>query len=199
MPATRNGNLRRRIAADAARILAESGDHNYSRAARKAAERLGCRDPRQLPSNSEIEQALREYQQLFRGEEQAGALQQLRQQAREAMEGLQAFRPRLVGPVLIGTADRYSRIELHLFCDSPEQIVFHLMELHIPWRDGEKRLLYPQGVARRQPLFRFQAGGADIELIWFPLKELHHPPLSPLDNRPLQRASLEQLRSLLER
>lgn len=198
MPAAKNGNLRRRIAVDAARILAESGDHNYSRAGRKAAERLGYRDPRQLPSNSEIEQALREHQQLFRGEEQAGILRQLRQLAREAMETLQAFKPRLVGPVLAGTADRHSRIELHLFCDSPEQIIFHLMELRIPWRDGEKRLHYPQGVVRRQPLFRFQAGESEIELVWFPRNEMHHSPLSPLDHRPLQRASLSRLRSLLE-
>jgi hypothetical protein len=198
VPANRNGNLRRRIAVDAARILAESGDHQYAKAGRKAAERLGCRDPRQLPSNSEIEQALREHQQLFRGPEQAGELLRLRQLALEAMESLQTFNPRLAGPVLAGTADHHSRIELHLFCDSPEQIVFHLMEQRIPWRDGEKRLRYPQGVVRRQPLFRFQAGGTEIELIWFPLNELRHPPLSPLDNRPLQRASLNQLRSLME-
>ena len=194
----RSGNLRRRIAVDAARILVESGDHNYSKAGRKAAERLGCRDLRQLPSNSEIEQALREHQQLFRGEEQAGALQRMRQLALEAMESLQEFNPRLVGPVLTGTADRHSKIELHLFSDSPEQIAFYLMELRIPWRDGEKRLRYPQGVVCRQPLFRFQAGETEIELIWFPPKDLHQPPLSPLDQRPLQRASLNQLRSLLE-
>ena len=157
----RSGNLRRRIAVDAARILVESGDHNYSKAGRKAAERLGCRDLRQLPSNSEIEQALREHQQLFRGEEQAGALQRMRQLALEAMESLQEFNPRLVGPVLTGTADRHSKIELHLFSDSPEQIAFYLMELRIPWRDGEKRLRYPQGVVCRQPLFRFQAGEGD--------------------------------------
>ncbi len=194
----KNGDLRRRIALEAARILADLGDHDYQRARLKAAQRLGCRDRRQLPSNTEIELALQEYQQLFRGESQPMELRRLRSAALEAMTALAEFTPRLVGPVLYGSADQNSTIELHLFSDTPEQVAVALMEKKIPWRDGSKTVRYPQGVVREQPLFRFHAGEARMELIWFPLEGIRQAPLSPLDERPEKRASADQLRGLLE-
>jgi hypothetical protein len=194
----KNGNLRNRIALEAARIIADFGHHDFRRARQKAAERLGCRDRRQLPTNAEIEQALQEYQQLFRGESQATELQRLRQVALDAMSTLAEFRPRLVGPVLSGSADRNSRIELHLFADTPEQIAIALVERKIPWQDGIKRVRYPRGMAKEQPTFRFHAGDTEIELIWFTPEELRHPPLSPVNDRPENRASLEKVQNLLE-
>ncbi len=198
MHAGKNGNIRRRIALEAARILADLGHHDYQRARLKAAQRLGCRDRRLFPSNTEIELALQEYQQLFRGRSQPMELRQLRSAALEAMTALAEFTPRLVGPVLYGSADQNSTIVLHLFSDTPEQVVMALMAKKIPWRDGSKTVHYPQGIVREHPLFRFQAGEAEIELIWFPPEGIRQPPLSPLDDRPEKRASADQLRGLLE-
>jgi Rad3-related DNA helicase len=194
----RNGNLRHRIALEAARIIADLGHHDFRRARQKAAERLGCRDRRQLPTNAEIERALQEYQRLFRGESQHAELQRLRQIAIDAMSTLEEFRPRLVGPVLSGSADKNSTIALHLFSDTPEQIAITLMEKKIPWQDGIKKVHYPRGVAKEQPLFRFHAGETEIELIWFAPEEIRHSPLSPVNDRPEKRASLEKVRDLLE-
>jgi hypothetical protein len=194
----RNGNLRHRIALEAARIIADLGHHDFHKARQKAAQRLGCRDRRQLPTNAEIEQALQEYQQLFRGESQRGELQRLRAIAVDAMSTLTEFRPRLVGPVLSGSADKNSKIQLHLFSDTPEQIAIRLLENKIPWRDGTKRVYYPRGVVKEQPLFRFHAGNTEIELVWFSPEEIRHSPLSPLNDRPEKRASLEKVQDLLE-
>jgi Rad3-related DNA helicase len=194
----KNGNLRTRIALEAARIIADLGHHDFSKARQKAAERLGCRDRRQLPTNAEIEQALVEYQQLFRGESQRTELQRLRRIALDAMQALAEFRPRLVGPVLSGSADRNSTIELHLFSETPEQITFSLLEKKIPWRDGVKKIRYARGATKEQPLFRFHAGETEIELVWFPPEGIRHPPLSPIDERPWKRASMEKVQELLE-
>ena len=56
-------NLRRALAQEAARLMAEHGIRDFLVAKRKAAERLGVIDGvALLPKNSEIESALAEYQ-----------------------------------------------------------------------------------------------------------------------------------------
>jgi len=61
----RKDNLRRALAQEAARIMAQHGIHDFLTAKRKAAERLGVQDASALPRNTEIEAALVEYQRLF--------------------------------------------------------------------------------------------------------------------------------------
>lgn len=193
----RAGKLRQRLAHEAARILAEQGDHDYGRARRKAAERLRYRDRHQFPSNAEIEQALREYQQLYFGADHDAHLCRLRTLALDAMEAMREFSPRLVGPVLSGSADQHSPIVLHLFSDTPEQISYFLIDRKIPWRDGEKKVRYPDGSASQQPSFLFQADQAKMELVWFPTEKLRQPVLGPLDSGKEERASAHQLRQLM--
>jgi hypothetical protein len=197
MPSGKNGGLRHRIAQEAARIIADLGHHDFRKARQKAAERLGCRDRRQFPTNTEIELALQEYQQLFRGQSQPAELIRLRQIALKAMEALAEFRPRLVGPVLSGSADKHSKIVLHLFSDTPEQIAIKLLENKIPWQDGSKKVIYPRGVAKEQPLFRFHAGETEIELVWFTPEEIGHPPRGPGNDPPEERAARQKVRELL--
>lgn len=189
--------LKQRIAQEAARILSEHGDDNYRAACNKAADRLGVTDKRHYPNNLDIENALKEYQRLFRGNSQSQALQQLRQLAFEAMESLHRFQPHLVGPVLEGTADRNSGIKLHLFADTPEDVVLALVDLRISWRDGETKMRYRGGETRYYPVFRFHAGDNLVELIVFPVIGLRHPPLSSVNDQPQQRASLKEVKALL--
>src|SRR5207245_3838461 len=60
-------NLRRALAQEAARLMAEHGIRDFLVAKRKAAERLGVIDGvALLPKNSEIESALVEYKHVFR-------------------------------------------------------------------------------------------------------------------------------------
>ncbi len=44
------------------------------------------------------------------------------------------FTPRLVGPVLSGSADHTQGVRLHLFTDNPEDVVFALLDRSILWR-----------------------------------------------------------------
>ena len=72
---TRGDNLRRALAQEAARIMAEHGVGDFLIAKRKAAERLGVVDGAALlPKNREIESALAEYQRLFGGQSHLSAL-----------------------------------------------------------------------------------------------------------------------------
>ena len=134
---------------------------------------------------------------MFRGADHRRELGQLRETALQAMRSLAPFRPRLVGPVLQGSADHGSRVQLHLFADTAEEVIFRLLELGIPWRDGERNFLYRDGRRTRHPSFRFRAGDSEIELVVFPVAGLRQPPLEPGQQRPLERASREQLERLL--
>ena len=85
----------------------------------------GGRAPRRrrssaLPRNTEIEDALAEYQRLFDAGGHEQTLQEQRRAALHAMHWLSQFEPRLVGPVLTGTATAHADIQLHLFADRAE-------------------------------------------------------------------------------
>lgn len=189
--------LRRRLAYEAARLMADQRLPDPGAACRKAAQRLGCGNTRIWPSREEVEEALRAQQRLFRGDQQRRAVEALRHRALEAMEALAEFRPRLVGPVLDGTADVHSAIELHLFADDPGAVARHLAGLGIPWRDGDKRLRYGRREHRSAPVFRFLAGETPVELVVLTTLGLRQRPLAPGVERPMERAGPEHVRRLI--
>jgi len=192
-------NLRQRIAYETARILAGGSCQNIRIARRKAAERLAATSRFELPTEAEIEQVLKEHQSLFQREQQPVVLGNLRQQAVAAMKTLACFNPRLVGPVLTGTAEPHNKIELHLFTETTEEVILSLLDQQIPWRDGEKTLHFKGGVKSTYPVCSFRAGDTEIELTLLPLADLRRRVLGPLGDRPLQRASLSQLQELMEK
>ena len=84
--AMRGEHLRRALAQEAARLMAEHGIRDFLVAKRKAAERFGVVDgAAMLPKNSEIESALAEYQRLFGGASHLQALHAQRHAALSAM------------------------------------------------------------------------------------------------------------------
>src|SRR5688572_10960650 len=129
---TRTRERRRRLAHEAARLMAEGGFRDYHQAKLKAADRLGIHDDASLPRNREIEEALREYQRLFVGESQQQAVQSRRDAALRALEFFAGFSPRLVGPVLDGTADANSPVHLQLYTDDADAVPRFLEEHRIP-------------------------------------------------------------------
>ena len=135
-------NLRRALAQEAARIMAEHGIRDYLTAKRKAAERFGVTDGNVLPRNTEIEDALAEYQRLFGGSRHDETLAAQRNAALSAMQLLSEFEPRLVGSVLSGTATEHNDIQLHLFAERAESITFRLMGLGIDHEVVERRMRY---------------------------------------------------------
>ncbi|MES9868453.1 MAG: hypothetical protein ABW089_04815 [Sedimenticola sp.] len=190
-------SIRLEIAAEAARLLAEQGDLDYHSARQKAARRLGYSNNRLLPDNNEIEMALQRHQSIFSLSGQTDTLGRLRRLAAEAMESLQAFSPRLVGPVLSGTASSNSPIQLHLFPETPEDVMFHLMEKNIPWVEREVQLKFSNGSRERRPVLRFLAGDTDIELYILKPAEQRNPPLGKIDERPEKGAPLSRLLELI--
>lgn len=189
--------MRERIAQEAARLMAEEGVRDFGLAKRKAAQHLGVLDGQHMPKNAEVERALSEYQRLFQAQTQPVALRRRRELALEVMEFLRRFEPRLVGPVLSGTAGPHSEVELHVFEDCPEALAIFLMEHNIPHQQAEKRLRVHKDEWQLFPSYRLLAGDVGIEIVVFPGKGLRQAPLSPVDGKPLRRAAVEAVRQLL--
>jgi len=190
--------MRQRIALEAARLMAEAGIADFHSAKRKAAAQLGAPDTRNMPRNTEVEQALKDYQRLFQAENQRHRLQERYRAALEAMRFLARFEPRLVGSVLAGTAGEHSDVNLHLFAETPEEVVLFLMENSIPCQTGERRLRVSAQEHVSYPSYRFVAGEVPIELTVFPVDGLRQAPLSPVDRKPMRRASRKTVEALLE-
>lgn len=178
-------------------MLAQQECRDIQDARRKASAQAGCRDQRLLPDNREIEQALREYQQLYQRDRQPAALKRLRLTAVEAMRNLQPFTPHLTGSVVEGTANEHSAVRLYLFADTPEEVAIYLLQQHIPSVQREVRLRYAGGVKETRPIHRFWAGDTAIELIVLPLKDRANPPLNDLSERPDKGISLAHAEALL--
>ena len=198
---TRTRERRYRLAREAARLIAESGIRDFHQAKLKAAARLGIHDDASLPRNREIEEALREYQRLFQGEFQgdarAGELHRRREAALRAMEFFAGFDPRLVGPVLDGTADANTPVHLQLYADDPEAIARFLEEHRIPAETRSRRLRLDRERSLDCPVWLFSAEDLSFDLTVLPRDALRQAPLSNIDEKPMRRASSGQLRQLL--
>ena len=188
---------RLRVAQEAARLMSEHGIRDFHHAKLKAAERLGIVDTQALPRNHEIEQALREHQRLFLGDNQPQLLQQRREAAVEAMTFLAEFEPRLVGAVLEGTADAHSAVCLHIYSDDPDTVVRYLREHGVPIEMQVRRLRYSRNEQPEYPVLLFAADELPFDLTVLPRNALRQAPLDRTELRPMRRASLAQVEMLL--
>ena len=191
-------HARRQVACEAAKLMVENGIRDYQLAKRKAAGRLGVGNSRDLPRNDEIEREREAYQRLFGDDEHAQHVVALRRRALEAMRLLERFDPRLVGPVLNGTADWHSEICLHLFSDPPEAVAMFLLDRRIAFDQGEARIRFQANTHERLPAFVLTAGEAPVELVVFSARARRRAPLSPVDGRPMRRAKLAEVTALVE-
>ena len=194
---TRTRERRHRLANEAARLMAEGGIRDFHQAKLKAAARLGIHDDASLPRNREIEDALREYQRLFLGDRQADALRVRRESALQALEFFAAFDPRLVGPVLEGTADERSPVALQLHTDDADAVPRFLREHRIPAEARSRRVRLDRDRAGEMPVWVFTADDLAFDLTVLPADALRQAPLSGIDERPMRRAGAAQLRELL--
>lgn len=115
------------IAATAARLVVEEG-LEYGPAKRRAVKQLGLNARAQLPNNDQVEEAVREYLDLFCADTQPAELLALRQLASVWMARVSDFRPHLGGAVWRGTATGLSDIYLQLFCDDAKSAEISLID-----------------------------------------------------------------------
>ncbi len=201
MPRQRNNDVersRKRLAQEAARIIVDHGIRDYRLAKQKAANRLGIFGRGALPGNAEIEAAVAEHLQIFGRESHADHLRLMRIAALSAMELLASFTPRLVGPVLVGTADENSAVNLHVFADSPEAVAMELAGMGISYRPYERRLKSRRNQVETFAGFEFHHDNNAIQATVFPVDGIRQAPMSPIDGKPMRRVGSEVVQQLLD-
>lgn len=119
--AAKHSHTRLRIAQVAAQLMAEHGIRDYAFAKRKAARQLGVTDTQTLPSNDEIDEALRSYHALYRPAAHGRMLRAQREQALDVLQAFERFNPLLTGAVLEGTASDHAHIEIELYADASKE------------------------------------------------------------------------------
>ncbi len=189
---------RKLVAQEAARIIVDHGVRDYRLAKQKAADRLGIVSRGALPGNAEIEAAVAEHLEIFGRESHADHLRLMRMAALSAMELLVSFTPRLVGPVLVGTADENSAVNLHVFADSAEAVAMELSQMGISYRPYERRLKSRRDRVETYAGFEFHHSNSAIQVTVFPVDGIRQAPMSPIDGKPMKRVAAEAVQLLLE-
>jgi len=186
----RQDRIRTSICSAAARLIAEDGMTDYTQAKRKALRQLGLPEGTALPTNAELEAALREWQTVFQDDEQRERITHLRRKAAELMDILQPFRPYLTGSVLDGTAGRFADIDLQLFADSAKEVEIFLLNRGIPYRHETPRN------DRAEAVLAVESDDAVANLVIYPPLDERITPKGR-DGRPRERARLAAVQKLL--
>jgi len=164
-------------------------------ALQRTARAYDIRQQHARPSHQALRGAIQTHRALFRPQ-QLDQLQQQRRQALQAMRALSAFSPRLAGALIHGDG-RLDRIRLMLHADTPEQVILHLHERHIPAETYEVLLHQSGGRRLATPAIGFVAGDSKIEIIVLDHRLRSDPPRDAISGGPIETLGAAQLERLL--
>jgi hypothetical protein len=198
-------DLRQEIAQSAARLMFEEGISDYARAKRKAVKLLGIQQDAPLPTNAEIDSALREYHALYADEADAAHLKDLRQAALLTMQLLQKFNPHLTGPVLDGTAGPYADTEIHVFAESAKELEIFLLNQNIPYHGDEQQFRMSdrpgkqkhEPVRKRVPVVLVETRFGTQRISIFEADDIRSAPRKNDGKSGIQRMNLSQLTDMM--
>ncbi len=195
--------LRQTLAREAARLMYEEGVEQYFNAKHLAAKRLFgrasskklCYRPQDLPSNGEIQAALRELVQITEGDFSQQRLFAMRVIALETMLALKPFKPRLIGSVSTGYVRHGSDIDLHVFTDKVEDIEIYLKQLG--WHFKTRQVtIHVAGQYKNYTHIHCERV-FPIELSVYQLNEIRVTQRSSTDGKPMIRVKPSALTTLI--
>ena len=196
---------RQLIAQTAARMIVEDGIADFAYAKKKAGRQLGVLENSSLPTNSEVEEEIRLYHELY-SEDQPEMLRQLRQDALMAMELLARFNPHLTGSVLNGTAGKHAETHIHLFADSAKEVEIFLLNHQIDYDTNEKSFRTSNDMKRdrksndrlRVPVFTLEGPNGVIKLSVFEYDDIRVATKNSTSGGNAERLDLAGVQALLK-
>ena len=191
-------DLRRALAQEAARIMAEHGIGDFLQAKRKAADRLGRERCRGVAEKHRNRSGAARAPAIVRARFARPHPEGTAPHRLDTMRMLDEFQPRLVGSVLTGTATNYSDINLHLFADRSESVAIRLLEIGVPHEFYERRVKMDAERSVNYPALRFEANGRTVDATVFPIDGIRQSPYSPVDGRPMKRADAREVSELVD-
>ena len=159
-------NNRSIVATRAAEIIMEEGVTDYLFAKKKAAKSLGLLTNDNLPSNQEIDNALKEYQNIFQEEVDSAIINKIKEEALNTMVLFEDFNPHLTGQLLEGLIPKFPTIQINLFTDNIKEVEYTLLNNNIAF--DVKDTIYQEKLSKKKSTKTIPA--FILEGIWFPIE-----------------------------
>jgi hypothetical protein len=159
-------NNRSIVAKRAAEIIMEEGVTDYLFAKKKAAKSLGLLTNDNLPSNQEIDNALKEYQNIFQEEVDSAIINKIKEEALNTMVLFEDFNPHLTGQLLEGLIPKFPKIQINLFTDNIKEVEYTLLNNNIAF--DVKDTIYQEKLSKKKSTKTIPA--FILEGVWFPIE-----------------------------
>ena len=159
-------NNRLIVARRAAEVIMEEGVTDYLFAKKKAAKSLGLLTSDNLPSNQEIDNALKEYQNIFQEQVDSETILKIKKEALGIMTIFRDFNPHLTGQLLEGLIPKFPKIQINLFTDNLKEVEYILLNKNISFDVKDKN--YQEKLSKKKSTKIVPA--FILEGLWFPIE-----------------------------
>ena len=124
----------------AAQLIMENGIKDYLYAKKKAAKSLGINENANLPTNSQIDKAIDEFNKIFNPNIDIEFLQQFKTQALEVMSIFKNFKPHLMDQLSQGIIPKFPEIKINLFADNLKDVEYVLLNSELSYDFKEVKM-----------------------------------------------------------
>ena len=138
-------NIKISVANLAAQLIMEEGIKDYLFAKKKAAKSLGLNENVSLPTNSQIDKAIDDFNKIFNPNIDIEFLQQFKTQALEIMNIFKNFKPHLMNQLSQGIIPKFPEIKINLFADNLKDVEYVLLNSELSYDFKEVKMNIKEG------------------------------------------------------
>ena len=138
-------NIKVSVANLAAQLIMEEGIKDYLFAKKKAAKSLGLNENVNLPTNSQIDKAIDDFNKIFNPNIDIEFLQQFKTQALEVMNIFKSFKPHLMNQLSQGIIPKFPEIKINLFADNLKDVEYVLLNSELSYDFKEVKMNTKEG------------------------------------------------------
>ena len=138
-------NIKISVANLAAQMIMEEGIKDYLFAKKKAAKSLGLNENLNLPTNSQIDEAIDDFNKIFNPNIDIEFLQQFKNQALEVMNIFKNFKPHLMNQLSQGIIPKFPEIKINLFADNLKDVEYVLLNSELSYDFKEVKMNIKEG------------------------------------------------------
>jgi hypothetical protein len=138
-------NVKVSVANLAAQLIMEEGIKDYLYAKKKAAKSLGLNENANLPTNSQIDNAINDFNKIFNPNIDIEFLKYFKTQALEVMNIFKNFKPHLMNQLSQGMIPKFPEIKINLFADNLKDVEYVLLNSEMSYDFKEVKMNTKEG------------------------------------------------------
>ena len=187
---------RRRVAEEASRLIVEGVENEYLHAKERAIMMLGLSSENCRPANRKIKEYISRLTREEMGDEEVNRrLTEMRVIALEVMEVIEDCDPYLIGSTLTGKIRRSSDVDIHAYCDNPQELEVRLSGSGYEEIDCE----IVENMKGEFVHLKWLEEGYPVEITIYPWSWRDIVPISSVTQKPMERLPLDGLKNLLRK